>query len=284
MRAVVVTGVSTGIGRGIATVLAKNGFHVFGSVRHADHGRDFETALNGSGTALLFDVTDQAAVRAGAARVRERVGADGLAGLVNNAGISVQGPLEAIDLDALRRQFEVNTIAAIGVTQAFLPLLGAGATPRANPGRIVNISSVGGRIALPFVGPYAASKFALEGLSDSLRRELAVYGIKVIVIQPGSIDTPIWDKGAADDIEPYRHTPYYSSLNWFRGAALKIGRGGLPPEAVGEAVLKALTAANPKARYVVQRGGPLQFHITRHLPSRILDRQIAKRFRLTPRR
>jgi hypothetical protein len=253
-------------------------------VRHADHGRDFEAALGGNGTALLFDVTDQPAVRAAANEVRERVGGEGLAGLVNNAGISVQGPLELIALDQIRRQFEVNTIAAIGVAQAFLPLLGATAPPRAAPGRIVNISSVGGRIALPFVGPYAASKFALEGLSDSLRRELAVYGIKVIVIQPGSIDTPIWDKGAADDIELYRNTPYYSSMNWFRGAALKIGRGGLPPEAVGETVLKALTAPNPKTRYVVQRGGPLQFHITRHLPSRILDRQIAKRFRLTPKK
>jgi NAD(P)-dependent dehydrogenase (short-subunit alcohol dehydrogenase family) len=282
MRAVVVTGVSTGIGRGIATVLGRNGFHVFGSVRHADHGRDFEAALGGKGTALQFDVTDQAAVRTAAELVRDRVGAKGLAGLVNNAGITVQGPLQSIDLDALRRQFEVNTIAAIGVAQAFLPLLGAAAPFRAEPGRIVNISSVSGRIALPFVGPYAASKFALEGLSDSLRRELAVYGIKVIVIQPGSIDTPLWDKGAAHDIERYRGTPYYSSLGWFRNAALKIGRGGLPPEAVGEAVLKALTAAKPKARYVVQRGGPLRFQITRHLPSRLLDRQIARRFRLTP--
>ncbi len=280
MRAVVVTGVSTGIGRGIATVLGRNGFHVFGGVRHADHGRDFEAVLGGNGTALIFDVTDQAAVRAAANGVRERIGADELAGLVNNSGISVQGPLEAIALDEIRRQFEVNAIAAIGVTQAFLPLLGATTPPRAAPGRIVNISSVGGRIALPFVGPYAASKFALEGLSDSLRRELAVYGIKVIVIQPGSIDTPIWDKGAADDIEPYRNTPYYSSMNWFRGAALKIGRGGLSPEAVGDAVLKALTVPKPKARYVVQRGGPLQFHITRHLPARLVDGMIARRFRL----
>jgi NAD(P)-dependent dehydrogenase (short-subunit alcohol dehydrogenase family) len=282
MRAVVVTGVSTGIGRGIATILGRNGFHVFGSVRHAEHAGDFEAALGGNGTALVFDVTDQAAVRAAAEQVRDRVGTEGIAGLVNNAGISVQGPLESVGLDDLRRQFEVNTIAAIGVAQAFLPLLGASAPPRAAPGRIVNISSVGGRIALPFVGPYAASKFALEALSDSLRRELTVYGIKVIVIQPGSIDTPIWDKGAAEDIERHRGTPYYSSLNWFRNAALKIGRGGLPPEAVGEAVLKALTAPRPKTRYVVQRGGPLQFHVTRHLPVWLVDRQIARRFRLAP--
>ena len=280
MRAVVVTGVSTGIGRGIATVLGRNGFHVFGSVRRADHGRDFEAALSGSGTALVFDVTDQAAVKAAAAQVRETAGEAGIAGLVNNAGISVHGPLESIDLAELRRQFEVNTFAAIGVTQAFLPLLGATHPPRPAPGRIVNISSVSGRIALPFVGPYAASKFALEALSDALRRELAVYGIGVIIIEPGSVDTPMWDKGAAADIEPYRGTPYYPVLDRFQRAAVKIGRAGLPPAAVGETVLKALTAPRPKARYVVQRGGPLRFHLTRHMPARLLDWLIARQLGL----
>ena len=178
MRAVVVTGVSTGIGRGVATILARNGFHVFGSVRHPDHAADFEKSLSGNGTALVFDVTDQTAVLAAAERVRARVGGDGLVGLVNNAGITVLGPLESIDLAALRHQFNVNAVAQIGVAQAFLPLLKA-ASP---PGRIVNISS-GGRIALPFIGPYAASKFALEGLSDALRRELIVHGVDVIVVR-----------------------------------------------------------------------------------------------------
>jgi NAD(P)-dependent dehydrogenase (short-subunit alcohol dehydrogenase family) len=280
MRAVVITGVSTGIGRGIATVLARNGFHVFGSVRHAGHGADFEKALAGNGTALVFDVTDQPAVVAAAEKVRAAVGSDGLVGLVNNAGITVQGPLEKLPLADLRKQFEVNTIAPVGVAQAFLPLLGASTPPRANPGRVVNISSVGGRIALPFLGPYAASKFAVEALSDSLRRELAVYGIDVIVIQPGSIDTPIWEKGAQDDTAAFRGTPYFDALERFKKAALKIGKAGLQPEAVGQAVLTALTTPKPKARYVVQRGGPLQFHITRHLPARMLDRLVASRLGL----
>jgi NAD(P)-dependent dehydrogenase (short-subunit alcohol dehydrogenase family) len=276
MRTVVVTGVSTGIGRGIATVLGKNGFHVFGSVRHVDHGRDFEAGLGGNGTALLFDVTDQTAVAAAAERVRERVGADGLSGLVNNAGIGVYGPLESLDLAELRRQFEVNTFAAVGVTQAFLPLLGAKLPLRPAPGRIVNISSVTGTVVPPFAGPYAASKAALDALSDSLRREVAVYGIRVIVVRPGAVDTPLWDKLASTPLERHRDTPHFQVLDGYRSAAAKIGRGGLPATAVGEAVLKALTAPRPKTHYVMQREGPLQFHIARHLPAWLLDRIVAR--------
>jgi NAD(P)-dependent dehydrogenase (short-subunit alcohol dehydrogenase family) len=279
MRSVVVTGVSTGIGRGIATVLAENGFHVFGSVRHADHGRTFEAALAGSGTALLFDVTDQAAVRAAADEVRRRVGAEGLAGLVNNAGFGVYGPLETMELSELRRQFEVNTFATVGVTQAFLPLLGAALPPRPAPGRIVNISSVTGRVVPPLAGPYAASKAALEALSDSLRREIAVYGISVIVVRPGAIETALWEKLVNADLERHRDTPHFPALDAYRNAAMKIGRAGLPATAVGEVVLKALTAPRPKTHYVVQRGGPLQFHIARHLPAWLLDRIVARRLR-----
>ncbi len=279
MRAVVVTGVSTGIGRGIATVLGRSGFHVFGSVRHADHGADFEKAMSGNGTALIFDVTDQRAVLAAAKRVRERIGSAGIVGLINNAGITVQGPLEHLALETLRKQFEVNTIAPIGLTQAFLPLL-MHASP---PGRVINISS-SGRIALPFVGPYAASKFALEALSDSLRRELIVYGVDVIVIRPGSIDTPIWEKAAAADAEPYRATPYFPALEKLKRAALKVGKGGLPPEAVGDAILIALTAARPKSLYVVRKRGLLAFDPTPHLPRRFLDRMIASRLGLPRKR
>jgi NAD(P)-dependent dehydrogenase (short-subunit alcohol dehydrogenase family) len=282
VRHVVVTGVSTGIGRGIASVLAESGFHVFGSVRREADAAAFKSAFGDNATPLLFDVTDELAVRQAAALVSEAVGGAGLAGLVNNAGITVQGPLELVEIAALRRQFEVNTIAQVAVSQAFLPLLGASLPRRADPGRIVNITSVGGKVALPFLGPYAASKFALEALSDSLRRELSVYGIDVVVIEPGSIDTPIWAKGEAEDIGPYVGTPYFAALERFRKMAGAIGRSGLPPKAVGRAVLKALTVARPRTRYVVQAGGGFRFLLMRLLPDRLLDRLIARQLRYPP--
>ncbi|MBA4210573.1 MAG: oxidoreductase, partial [Parvibaculum sp.] len=200
MKSVVVTGVSTGIGNAAARVLAKKGFRVFGSVRKEADAAALKKDLGESFVPLVFDVTDEAGVARAAAEVRAALGGEKLAGLVNNAGIAVSGPLIDLDPDEFRKQMEVNVTGPFLVTQAFAPLLGTDRALKGEPGRIVNISSVAGIRAMPFLGPYAASKFALEGFSEALRRELMMFGIDVVVIGPGPVKTAIWDKAEEIDI------------------------------------------------------------------------------------
>ena len=280
MKSVVVTGASTGIGWGCVKVLAGRGFHVFGSVRKQVDADRLSKEFGAAFTPLIFDVTDEAAVKAGARQAAEKLKGETLAGLVNNAGIAVAGPLLHLEISEFRKQMEVNVTAQVIVTQAFAPLLGAAPDRKsANPGRIVMMSSVGGKTASPFVGPYSASKFALEGLSESLRRELMIYGVDVIVIAPGAINTPIWDKADSVDVTPYANTPYKKALDNVRGYMLKIGREGLPPERIGETVHEALTAPSPKTRYVVTPQ-PLMNWMSLNLPARFFDKQVAKRLGL----
>jgi NAD(P)-dependent dehydrogenase (short-subunit alcohol dehydrogenase family) len=278
-RSVVVTGVSTGIGWGAVKVLTGHGFHVFGSVRkQADADRlkqDFGDAF----TPLIFDVTDAAAAQAAAETVRQALGGQTLAGLVNNAGIAVAGPLLHLPVDDLRRQLEINVIGVLITTQAFGPLLGAEPGLQGPKGRIVNISSVGGRNASPFVGPYSASKFALEGLSESLRRELLIHGIDVVVVAPGAVATPIWDKADEVDTSLYAQTVFAPALERIKAYMLELGKKGLPPEAIGEAIHTALTTAKPKHRYVVSPS-PFEVFMTEVLPRRTMDRIVGKRLGL----
>src|SRR5580658_2539916 len=241
MRSVVITGRSTGIGWGTAKVLIAHGLRVFGSVRKTADAERLSAEFGDAFVPLLFDVTDEAAVNAAAAQVRADLGGEKLAGLVNNAGVAVFGPLIELPVAQFRHQTAINLVGMVIKTKAFDPLHGADPQPKGPPGRIVNISSVGGRVALPFLAPYAASKFALEGLSESLRRELLPFGIDVIIIGPGAVATPIWAKAEQIDITPYRNTPYIVPLERLRAYMLKLGEGGLPPERIGEAVLHALT-------------------------------------------
>ncbi len=277
-RSVVVTGASTGIGSACVKVLVASGFHVFGSVRkHADAAR-LSKEFGASFTPVVFDVTDEAAVAAGAKKVEAALEGATLFGLINNAGIAVPGPLLYLKVEDFRHQLAVNLTGQLIVTQAFAPLLGADRERKGAPGRIVMISSVGGKNALPFVGPYAASKFALEGLSESLRRELMVFGIDVVVVAPGAVATPIWDKSDVD-VTPYADTPYAAALEKMRDFMTANGRKGLPPERIGKAVKIALTAAKPKVRYTVTPN-PFQVFLTRVLPRRTVDRMIGKRIGL----
>lgn len=279
MKSVVVTGASTGIGWGIAKVLVAKGFRVFGSVRKQADAERLQKELGAGFVPLLFDVTDAAAVRAGAEKVAAALAGTPLFGLVNNAGIAVSGPLLHLDIDELRHQLEVNVTGQLIVTQAFAPLLMA---PKdGTPGRIVMISSVGGRNAMPFLGPYSASKFALEGLAESLRRELLLFGIDVIVIAPGAVATPIWDKADQVDVSRYANTPYFPSLNRIREFMLSTGRKGFKPERLGRVALKALTVAKPKTRYTVTPE-PLQNLLVNTLPKRTVDRVIGGRLGLLP--
>ena len=282
MKSIVVTGVSTGIGHAAATVLAKAGFHVFGSVRKEADAARLKKELGDRFTPLLFDVTDEAAVKQGAATVRVALKGETLAGLVNNAGIAVSGPLLEVDPDDFRKQMDVNVTGPFLVTQAFAPLLGADKSLKGNPGRIVNISSVGGIRAMPFIGPYAASKFALEGFSEALRRELMLFGIDVIVIGPGPVKTAIWDKAEEIDISRYGNSPYLPILEKFQKVFIGQGREGLPAEKLGKLILKALTTPNPKVRYAAVKGRLAEKALMAFAPKRTLDKVIANMLGLNP--
>lgn len=279
MKSVAVTGASTGIGRGAAKVLTQKGFRVFGSVRKQADAEHLQAELGPNFVPLFFDVTDAAAVNAAAREVEAALAGDTLAGLVNNAGIAVAGPLLHLDIDELRKQFDVNLIGQVIVTQAFAPLLGADPDRKGAKGRIVMISSVGGTSASPFVGPYSASKFAIEGLSESLRRELMIHGIDVIVVAPGAVATPIWDKAEDIDIARYANTVYAPALDRVLAYMLALGRKGLKPEVLGAAVWKALTVKNPKTRYVVTPD-KIEHFIVNRLPKRMVDNMIAGRLGL----
>jgi NAD(P)-dependent dehydrogenase (short-subunit alcohol dehydrogenase family) len=279
MKSVVVTGSSTGIGWGIAKVLVSKGFRVFGSVRKQADADRLQKEFGVNFVPLLFDVTDEAAVGKGAEQVAAALGGETLAGLVNNAGIAVAGPLLYLKLDEFRKQIEVNLTSQLIVTQAFAPLLGVDRSRKAEPGRIVMISSVGGKNANPFMGPYNASKFGLEGMSEALRRELMIFGIDVIVVAPGAVATPIWDKADEVDVTQYANTPYLKPLTAVKAYMLELGRKGFPPEKLGEVVYTALTAAKPKVRYTVTPE-PFQNFMTLNLPKRMVDNIVAGRLGL----
>ncbi len=279
-KTAVVTGASTGIGWACAKVLTARGFEVFGSVRKQADADRLAREFGAPFTPLLFDVTDEAAVKQAARTVADRLDGRPLAGLVNNAGIAVSGPLLHIDPSELSFQLEVNVVSQLSVTQAFAPLLGASPGAKvARPGRIVMISSVGGRVGSPFVGPYNASKFALEGLSESLRRELMIYGVDVILVAPGAVATPIWDKADSVDVTRFANTPFAGSIDNVRAYMIRIGKAGFPPERIGETVYMALTTAKPKTRYVVTPQ-PLTNWLTLNLPKRTVDNMVASRLGL----
>ncbi len=276
MKSVVITGVSSGIGWGATKVLIGKGFRVFGSVRKTADGERLKAEFGTNFVPLLFDVTDEPAIKRAAGEVRVALNGEKLFGLVNNAGIGVSGPLLDLNVDEFRQQMEVNVTGPFLVTQSFAPLLGADRALKGAPGRIINISSVGGKQAAPFVGPYSTSKFALEGMSESLRRELLLFGIDVIIIGPGAVKTAIWDKAEQVDITPYANSAYYPSLVKFRDYFLASGKTGLPPERIGRVIFKALTTAKPKVRYAVLRKKLTNWTIPQRLPKRFLDRTIGK--------
>jgi len=274
---IVVTGASTGIGRAAAVYLARQGFHVFAGVRRLADGDPLVDAAGGAPlTPLLMDVTDSQQIADAAAVIRCVVGEDGLAGLVNNAGVAVAMPLEFIPLGELRNQLEVNVVGQIGVTQALLPLL------RLAKGRIINISSMAGRVAGPWTGPYHASKFALEALTDTLRQELMPWGIAVVSIEPGAVLTPIWQRSLTRARGLLAHSP--PQLQKLYGLPLqqRIERAerhldaGIPPAQVATVIHQALTTRHPQTRYQVGLDAKIAVRILARLPDRWRDWLIAK--------
>jgi NAD(P)-dependent dehydrogenase (short-subunit alcohol dehydrogenase family) len=269
-----ITGTSSGIGEACTRHLAGLGFNVFAGVRKPEDG---ERVAGPRIEPVIVDVTDDASVAAAAEHVRGAIGNAGLAGLVNNAGIAVAGPLEYIALDEFQRQLEVNVTGVLRTTQAMLPLIRQGGR-----GRIVNISSIGGRVAIPLVGPYNASKFALEGLSDALRRELRPWGIQVALIEPGAVATPIWDKGADQAADLERDAPpevrerYGEVIDAIRKQSEKNRTDGVPPQEVAEAVAHALTHDKPKTRYLIGRDAKTRGPMAKVMPDRLMDAAIAR--------
>jgi short-subunit dehydrogenase len=276
---VVITGASTGIGYACALQLDQVGFRVFAGVRRDEDAERLKSAGSERMTPVTIDVTDADSIREAARQVESDLGAEPLEGLVNNAGIAVSGPVEFLPIAEIRKQVEVNFIGQVAVTQAFLARL------RRDRGRIVNIGSVGGEVALPFLSPYAASKHAIEGFSDSLRREVEPLGVHVAVIRPGAIQSSIWERGnaAADQIigelPPEAMQVYGDRVRGARAAANQRASEAIPAQAVAASVEHALTAGKPKTRYVIGRTGKAMVALERWLPDRAFDRLIARAMR-----
>ena len=268
---VVVTGTSTGIGRATALALARQGFDVLAGVRKEADGEAVRALAPEHITPLLLDVTDRDAIAA----LPERVGPR-LAGLVNNAGLAHPGPLEHLPMDDIRYDLEVMLMAPLAITQALIPAL------RAARGRVVMMGSIGGRSALPFLTPYNAAKFAMEGVSSGLRMELEPLGVQVALIEPGAVSTPIWSKGTtAGDSLRDRMTEegrrlYGARIDGLRKAGLKSDKRGIAPEEVAEAVVHALTAAKPRTRYLVGTDAKVQAKLRALLPDRAFERVVSK--------
>jgi len=270
--AVVITGASTGIGAACARFLADKGFQVFAGVRDRRAG---EVLADGRTSRLIpihLDVTDETSIRNSVDQVTRQLGDAGLTGLINNAGVAVGSPLEVIPIDQLRRQFEVNVFGLIAVTQAFLPLL------RKGHGRIVNMGSIAGRATIPVMGPYSASKFALEALTNALRLELQQWSIQVSIIEPGAVATPIWEKSikAAKDLEARDNSPitvgYAELIMRIKETVEKAAERAIPPDAVVQAVVHALTSPRPRTRYLVGTDAKIRAWMVKWLPDRLNDR------------
>lgn len=274
-RGVVVTGASTGIGRATALRLEREGFRVFAGVRKAEDGESLQNAAGDGLEPIRLDVTSGESIAAAASQVSDAMGASGLAGIVNNAGVAVGGVVEFLDLDQLRYQLEVNLIGAVAVTKAFLPMI------RTGGGRIVNISSDSGLLSTPFLAPYCASKFGLEAVSDSLRRELRPWAIPVVLVEPGAIATPIWDKAGPQtetlrkDLSPEAEALYGEMFDKMTAVVNQQAASAIPADAVADAVFHGLTAARPKLRYPVGTDAKLASWMVRLLPARIVDRIVA---------
>ena len=271
----VVTGSSTGIGRACALHLDRLEFTVFAGVRKEADAEAISAAGSERLEPLILDVTDPDQIGAAAEQVAEKSPA-GLAGLVNNAGAAVAGPLELIPIDDFRRQIEVNLIGQVAVTQAFLPAL------RRARGRVVFLSSIGGLVANPYMSPYHASKFGIEAVGDSLRQELRRFGVRVSIVEPGSVATPIWEKGRGtaesirDGFTPEEDELYGEKVARMGEVATEVGARGVPPEKVAEVIAHALTANRPKTRYLVGTDAKAMVLIRRLLPDRVTDRLVAR--------
>ena len=276
MKKVVITGVSTGIGYAIAKILCGSGYFIYGSVRTKEDAEKLSSELGNNFHPLIFDVTDPKAILESAEKVQSDLKpGECLAGLVNNAGIALGGPVTLIGTEIFRKQFDVNFFGLIDVTKAYLPLLGAHKKSQ-NQGKIINISSVSGKRSYPFIAPYTASKFALEAFSDSLRRELLIYGVDVILIEPGPIKSAIWDKTPDPETNEFTGTDYEPALRKFYKLFIQMGKKGLDAEVIGNRVKSILQDQKPAIRHVITPNRLLNYTLPGILPGRMFDKILGK--------
>lgn len=270
MKYAVVTGVSSGIGKAIAKKFLKKGLYVFGSVRNPEDTKELEKEYPKTFHKLIFDTTDYNAVDAAVEEIHKTVGNRGLSVLVNNAGIAKYGPIQYVPIEELRKQYEVNVFSPIYFTQKLLWLLGASKEAKWQ-GKVIQISSTAGVMTRPMLGPYSSSKHAIEALYDALRRELMIYGVPVVLIEPGPIKTNIWGK-AKNEGNPYENTDYGEIFAQLDKAVDEIEKIGLPASSVANKVWEAYTSHNPKARYVVAPK-KIMFKAAMYIiPDRVLDK------------
>jgi NAD(P)-dependent dehydrogenase (short-subunit alcohol dehydrogenase family) len=276
MKSIVITGVSSGIGNGACIEFINRGYQVFGSVRKKKDAIRLKNELGPLFVPLLFDLTDHNAIQRETERVSEILGGRTLDGLINNAGEAIGGPLMHVPIETIRRSFEILVIGQLAVTQSFLPLLGATQPKVSKPGRILMISSTSGKIGFPFVGPYAGSKHALEGLSKSLRAELLIYGIDVVVIGPGNINTSIWEKQNTTTINQYTETDYYNLLkNMNKYLKETVPNDSINLSDFSKKLVKIFEKKSPKPRYWITKNPLKHWVFTQLVPEKTRNKLVA---------
>jgi len=269
-RHILITGVSSGIGKATALYLLEKNVPVIGSVRRKADAQFLQDSFPKLFTPLVFDVRDSEAISKAVEEVKPLVDKNGLAAIVNNAGIAISGPMQHVRADYMRKQMDVNVHGLLEVTQAFLPLLGADKNSPFKPGRLINISSVSGRMTRMMMGPYSASKYAVEAISDAFRRELKIYGIEVSIVEPGPIDTEIWEKARSED-QPYEETDYAFILQHREKIIKQNEKMAIAADKVAKAVDHAIFSKRPKTRYLVTGKKWLIRPIISFLPTRWVD-------------
>ena len=279
MKNIVITGVSTGIGYSATKILIENGYRVFGSVRKQEDADKLQEEFGVNFQPLIFDVRNEEAIKKAALIVKKIVGDDGIDCLINNSGIALGGPSLHLPTEVFKEQFEVNLFGVVSVTNIFSKLLGAYKNS-SHSGKIIMISSVSGKRSYPFVGPYTASKHALEGYSDSLRRELMLYDIDVVLVEPGPIKTAIWDKAPSPDENPFLGTDYEDSLRVFYRQVVEKGKQGLESDSVGKLIKKIIELKKAKTRYVISANRLRDYYLPGLFSDRFFDKIIAKILRL----
>lgn len=277
MRSVVITGSSSGIGQAIAQRLAEKNWNVFAGVRN-DKDADRLRNLNRAIKPLYIDVTNVTQLEDAAKEVDRSLDGNKLTGLVNNAGIAQMGPITLQPMDEIKAHFDINTLGTISACQVFAPLLGQDRSRIGPSGRIINITSLGGEIASPFLGAYTATKHALESVTDTLRRELSLFGIDCIAVGPGAVQTPIWEKAREKRNPVYENSPWSASLDNFLTTMVEAGHNGLSVDKIAEVVDVALTASRPKARYAPVPKKIINYYLLRVLPKRWVDKIFIRKF------
>ena len=280
MKSIVITGTSTGIGYASSKLFIENGYQVFGSVRNEADADKVSSELGSNFVPLIFDVTDEAAVKNSVKIVEDQIGDQKLSGLINNAGLGVIGTIQSLSAEQFKYQFDVNVLGVFHCCQAYLDLLGADKNRKGDPGKIINISSISGEIGMPFMSAYNMSKFGLEGFSEGIRRELLMYGIDVVVIAPGPVKTPIWKKiNQKDEVKRYDNSDFRESVSRAMKMTEKMEQAGCEPSVIAERALSIIENSKNKTRYRIDPTR-IQNIMLQLFPKRVADRMIAKRMKI----